>query len=176
MEEIVALYAQDEVPGRVVAAVPRSRMRAENLPHAAVKILVRDVERRVYVHRRTETKDVFPGLDDAWIGGVITAGEAPDTAAVRELAEELGLRDQVLRPLAQRWYTDAHTNFLAYTYETVHDPERHGPIVHQQSEVADGWWLPWDRLMAQTAEPGSRFAPDSSELLARYATAPHPQP
>ncbi|MFE9613522.1 NUDIX domain-containing protein [Streptomyces sp. NPDC006012] len=176
MEEIVALYAHDEVPGRVVGTAPRSLMRAGNLPHAAVKILVRDVEGRVYVHRRTETKDVFPGLDDAWIGGVITAGEEPDTAAVRELAEELGLRDQVLRPLAQQWYTDAHTTFLAYTYETVYDPEGHGPIVHQQTEVADGWWLPWDRLTARIAEDGMRFAPDSSELLARYATASRMQP
>ncbi|MGW2836215.1 NUDIX domain-containing protein [Streptomyces sp. NPDC001493] len=169
MEETVALYAQDEVPGRVVGTAPRSRTRARNLPHAAVKILVRDVGGQVYVHRRSDTKDLFPGLDDPWIGGVITAGEEPVTAAVRELAEELGLRDHVLRPLTCQWYTDAHTNFLAYTYETVHDPESHGPIVHQETEVADGWWLPWDELMSLLARGGARLAPDGRELLAHYA-------
>ncbi|MFB9506803.1 NUDIX domain-containing protein [Streptomyces aurantiacus] len=176
MEEIVALYAQGEVPGRIVGTAPRTRMRRENLPHAAVKILVRDADGRVYVHRRTETKDLFPDLDDVWIGGVITAGEEPDTAAVRELHEELGLRECELRPLDQHWYTDAHTDFLAYTYETVHDPERHGPIVHQQAEVADGWWLAWDDLTARLAEPGSPFAPDGRELLARYTTARQARP
>lgn len=176
VEEIVALYAQDEVPGRVVGTAPRSRMRAENLPHAAVKILVRDADGRVYVHRRTETKDLFPGLDDLWVGGVITTGEEPDSAAVRELSEELGLRGCVLRPLDRHWYTDTRTNFLAYTYETVHDPERHGPIVHQEAEVADGWWMTWDELTARLAEPGSPFAPDGSELLARYRAARHARP
>ncbi|WP_405970333.1 NUDIX domain-containing protein [Streptomyces sp. NBC_00988] len=171
MEETVDLYAQGEVPGRVVGTAPRRRMRARNLPHAAVKILVRDVQGQVYVHRRTETKDLFPGLDDPWIGGVITAGEEPDSAAVRELAEELGLRDQALRPLSRQWYTDTHTNFLAYTYETVYEPGLHEPIVHQQAEVADGWWLPWDELTSRLARCGSRFAPDGRELLTRHVTA-----
>ncbi|MEU2794058.1 NUDIX domain-containing protein [Streptomyces sp. NPDC007100] len=168
-EEIVALYAQDEVPGRVVGTSARSRMRAENLPHAATKILLRDAAGRVYVHRRTESKDLYPGLTDVWVGGVIAAGEEPLAAAERELAEEVGLRGCVLEPVTCRWFTDAHTNYLAYMYETRYDPDVHGPIVHQESEVADGWWLPWDQLTARLdGDPDWPFVPDGRSHLVHY--------
>ena len=72
-------------------SAPRSRMRAENLHHAATAVVVRDRLGRVYVHRRTTTKDVYPGRRDFAAGGVLTAGEDPHDAAVRELAEELGV-------------------------------------------------------------------------------------
>ncbi|WBB62968.1 NUDIX domain-containing protein [Streptomyces sp. WMMC500] len=168
MEEIVALYAQDVVPGRVVGSAPRSRMRARNLPHAAVKILVRDASGQVYVHRRTDTKDVYPGLHDAWAGGVIAAGEEPDTAAERELAEELGVKDCPVRLVDRHWFTDTHTNYLAHLYEAVYEPARHGLIVPQAEEVAEGRWLDWDELRARLADPEWPFAPDGRALLARY--------
>lgn len=168
MEEIVALYAQDELPGRVVGSAPRSRMRARNLPHAAVKILVRDASGQVYMHRRTDTKDVYPGLHDVWVGGVIAAGEEPDTAAERELAEELGVKECTVRPVGRHWFTDTHTNYLAHLYETVYEPARHGLIVPQPEEVAEGWWLPWDELTARLADPHWPFAADGRALLARY--------
>src|SRR5512144_1716518 len=55
-EEQVAIV-DDE--GRVVGSAPRSVMRRDNLPHVVVAVLVRDPAGRVYVHRRTDTKDVF---------------------------------------------------------------------------------------------------------------------
>ena len=63
--------------GRVVGCAPRSQMRAENLPHAATSVAVRDADGRIYVHRRTDTKDLFPGAHDVWAGGVVAAGEEP---------------------------------------------------------------------------------------------------
>ncbi|MEW2544900.1 NUDIX domain-containing protein [Streptomyces sp. NPDC047002] len=173
-EETVALYAQDEVPGRVTGTAPRSRVRARNLPHAAVKILLRDAAGRVYVHRRTTGKDLYPGLLDAWVGGVITAGEEPLAAAERELGEEMGLRGCALRPVTRRWYTDADTNYLACVYETRHDPGAHGPIVHQVSEVADGWWLGWDELTAGLADSGWPLAPDARSHLVHLAARLRP--
>lgn len=168
MEEIVALYAQDEVPGRVTGAAPRSRVRAENLPHSAAKILVRDAAGRVYVHRRTDTKDLYPGLYDVWVGGVITAGEPPETAAERELAEELGVKGAPVDLIDRHWFTDAHTNFLAHIYQTVYDASLHGPIVHQPEEVAEGWWMPWTDFKSRLADPDWAFVPDGRALLARY--------
>ena len=62
-----------------------------------------------YVHRRTDTKDVFPGAWDCWAGGVVTAGEPPDRAAARELTEELGVSVPALEPLFRHWYRDDRT-------------------------------------------------------------------
>ena len=167
-EEEVALYDPTDPEGRVVGHAPRSRMRAQNLPHAATSVAVRDAEGRIYVHRRTDTKDVFPGAHDVWAGGVVTAGEDPLDAARRELAEELGLTGLDLRPLFVEWYADDHTTYLAHVFDTVYDPHRDGPIRHQPEEVAAGWWMTLAELQAKLADPAWSFVPDGRRCLELY--------
>lgn len=165
MDELVALYAEGDLAGTAVGVAPRSEVRARNLPHAATAVLLRDAAGRVYVHRRTATKDIYPAMHDAFAGGVVGAGEDPDVAAVRELVEELGVRDCPLTPLLRYWYSDGATSYLAFVYEATYDPERHGPITHQPSEVAQGWWMPWDELLARLDDPTWPFVPDGRAAL-----------
>jgi 8-oxo-dGTP pyrophosphatase MutT (NUDIX family) len=168
VDELVALYAEGDLTGRIVGVAPRSEVRARNLPHAATAVLLSDGAGRVYVHRRTETKDIYPGWHDVGAGGVVLAGEEPQRAAERELAEELGVRDCALTPLLRYWYADEATTYLAFVYEAHYDPDRHGPIVHQPTEVAAGWWMPWDELLTRLADPTWPFVPDGRETLNRY--------
>lgn len=173
MDEQVALYAEGDLAGRVVGVAPRSEVRARNLPHAATAVLLFDGRGRVYVHRRTDTKDVYPGLHDVWAGGVVLAGEDPDRAAERELAEELGVRGCRLTPLLRYWYADDTTSYLVFAYEARYDPDRHGPIVHQPAEVADGRWMDREELLARLADPTWPFVPDGRATLERWLHA-HP--
>ncbi|KUN84958.1 NUDIX hydrolase [Streptomyces bungoensis] len=76
---------------RVVAQVPRGEAYARGLRHRAVFVEVRDAAGRLFVHRRTATKLVFPSLYDLFVGGVVGAGESYDEAALREAEEELGV-------------------------------------------------------------------------------------
>lgn len=164
-DELVDLYSPDDDTARVVGTVPRSRMRAENLPHAATAVLLVDDEGRVYVHRRTEDKDVFPGMWDCWAGGVVTAGEDPAAGARRELAEELGVRVARLEPLFRHWYRDDRTWYLACCYRARWHGER---IVHQPEEVAEGRWLTLAELRALLDDPARPFVPDGRAGIERY--------
>ncbi|MFB9376471.1 NUDIX domain-containing protein [Kineococcus gynurae] len=154
----------------VVDVQPRARVRAGNLPHAATAVLLRDGAGRVAVHRRTTTKDVYPGAHDAVAGGVVCAGEDPDAAAARELAEELGVGAGVLltplRPVLRRWYRDDVTHYLAFAYEAWVAPGTE--LRAQPSEVAEVWWEPAVRVRERLADPGWAFVPDTRALLAAW--------
>lgn len=151
--EQVALYGPDGRPTGEV--VDRSRMRRENLPHAATHVVVRSSEGLVYVHRRTMTKDLYPGRYDFTAGGVLQAGEDPLTSAIREVEEELGVVDVRLVPLFEADYADDHTRFHAYCYECCWD----GPVRWQPEEVAWGQWVTPARLLEMIDELD--FMPDA---------------
>jgi 8-oxo-dGTP pyrophosphatase MutT (NUDIX family) len=157
-EELIALY---DASGRPTGAVRRGEMRAGNLRHAATAVVVRDLAGRVFVHRRTDTKDVFPGLHDFAAGGVVAAGEDPFAAAERELAEELGVSGVPLTSLGEGDYTDAHTTYHGFCYTTTWD----GPVRCQPEEVAWGDWVPLTELVAWLDERPEDFVPDSRALL-----------
>lgn len=160
MTELVALYGEDGRPtGEVVA---RAEMRARNLRHAATAIVVLDPAGRVYVHRRTHTKDVYPGRYDFAAGGVLQAGEDPYESAVREAEEELGVAGVDLRPLYEADYADDQTRYHAYCYECTWD----GPIRWQPEEVAWGEWVAPERLVEMLDE--LPFVPDTVANLGAW--------
>jgi isopentenyldiphosphate isomerase len=163
-DELVALYDPADDTGVVTGSARRGEVRARNLPHAATAVLVRNSRGQVYLHRRTDTKDVYPGLYDVWAGGCVDAGEEPYDAARRELAEELGVTGVQLVPVFRAWYRDENTHYLAFGYEAVWD----GPVVHQPEEVAEGGWVDWEELLRRLEDPAWPFVPDGRAGMAHY--------
>jgi len=157
-DERVALVDEH---GCVVGSAARSVVRRDNLRHASTAVLVRDRAGRIYLHRRSDTKDWAPGHWDVAAGGVMTAGEAPYDSALRELEEELGVAGVELVALGTRRYEDATTRCFEHVYETVWD----GPVRHQPEEVVEGRWVSFDELAAVLADPGVLFVPDTRGLL-----------
>lgn len=159
MEEQVALY---DAAGHVVGSAPRARVRAENLHHGATAVVVRDSWGRVYVHRRSTGKDVYPGLLDFCAGGVIQSGEEPYASAVREVGEELGVAGVALHPAGEGSYADHATSYHAYLYWVTYE----GPIRWQPEEVAWGEWVELDALLRHLDGAPEHFVPDSTALWA----------
>ncbi|MCX5419674.1 NUDIX hydrolase [Streptomyces sp. NBC_00078] len=87
-DEILDIVDEND---RVIGRSPRGEAYAEGLRHRCVFIQARDAQGRLFVHRRTPTKLVFPSLYDMFVGGVVGAGESYDDAALREAEEELGV-------------------------------------------------------------------------------------
>ena len=147
---------------RVVGAAPRREMRAGNLPHRATYILVFNSRGELYVQKRTEHKDVFPGYYDVAAGGVILAGESYEEGALRELEEELGIRGVPLTRLFDFSYKDESVKIWGAAFSCLYD----GEVVLQQEEVESGAFLVVDEVfrLAET-EP---FTPDGLYVLHRY--------
>jgi isopentenyldiphosphate isomerase len=161
-DELVALVDRS---GAVVGSAERSVVRRENLMHSATAVLVRDPERRIYVHRRSPEKDWAPGHHDAAAGGVLTLGESPEASALRELAEELGIRGARLEPLGLSVYEDDTTRCVEHCFETTWS----GGVEHADGEVVWGAWMTLTELGTHLADPAWPFVPDTRALLARLA-------
>jgi 8-oxo-dGTP pyrophosphatase MutT (NUDIX family) len=162
--ELVEVVDEDD---RVVDVVPRHVIRERNLLHRCTYVVVLDPSRRVYVHRRTETKDVYPGFYDVIAGGVNSVGETYEACAARELEEELGVTARPAFRFTHR-YEGPDGRCFGGVFDVVWD----GAIVRQPAEVAWGEFVPLDGLDAMIER--ERFCPDSLEVLARWRSEVQP--
>jgi len=147
---------------RVIRQVSRREMRARNLRHRAVYVLVFNSAGQLFVHQRTASKDIYPGYHDVAAGGVLAAGETYDDGARRELAEELGITGVPLRRLFALRYEDSHTRVIGRVYSCTYD----GAVALQESEIAAGQWMDLDCVLERAQR--AAFCPDGLEVLRRY--------
>lgn len=158
-EEIGVLVDEED---RVIGTAPRRDIRSRNLLHRGVAIIVRNAVGEIYVHRRTETKDVFPGMYDMVVGGMVAAGEAYEETARRELAEELGVQGVEPAFLFKHRYLGDRNNAWMSLFEVVWP----GSIRHQEEEVSWGAYMTEEEIVAKLDEWA--FAPDHLEAFDRY--------
>jgi isopentenyldiphosphate isomerase len=158
-DEIVTIVDEHN---KVVGAVPRREMRVKNLPHRSTYILVFNAQGELYVQKRTMSKDVFPGYYDPATGGVVLAGESYEQGAVRELAEEMGIRDVPLTWLFDFYFTDERTRVWGGAFSCVYD----GEVSLQAEEVESVTLMTSDEILRRSAtEP---FTPDGLYVVQRY--------
>ncbi|MFB6847710.1 NUDIX hydrolase [Streptomyces sp. NPDC056373] len=136
-DEILDIVDEND---RVVGQSPRGEAYALGLRHRCVFVIARDAEGRIFVHRRTATKLVFPSLHDMFVGGVVGAGESYDAAALREAEEELGVTGL---PQPHHLFTFLYDNGSGRTWwSAVYEVRCALPVRPQVEEVAWHDFLP----------------------------------
>jgi isopentenyldiphosphate isomerase len=147
---------------RVVTQAMRREVRLRNLRHRSVYVLVFNSTGQLFVHRRTDTKDIYPGYWDVTVGGVLHAGEEYDGGARRELREEIGIDRVLLRRLFSMNYDDSDNHVSGVVYSCTWDK----PLRLQSSEISAGEWMDLDVVIERTQR--EKFCPDGIEALRRY--------
>lgn len=104
--------ATDELP---VARAERGLFRYFGMTTACIYAVGITDDNRIFMSRRSLSKQVDPGLWDALAAGLIASGETPEQSLKREILEEAGLsasdyrllgtwrRFQVSRPVEEGW-------------------------------------------------------------------------
>ncbi|WP_435131628.1 NUDIX hydrolase [Actinacidiphila sp. bgisy144] len=161
VHEVIDIVDEDD---NVIGTSPRGEAYARGLRHRCAFILARDPAGRIFVHRRTARKLVFPALYDMFVGGVVGAGESYDATALREAEEELGVSGL---PQPTHLFTfrydrqDQPGGWFSAVYEVRVD----GPVRPQPEEVAWHGFVTEEELRQRLAE--WEFVPDGLEAYRR---------
>ncbi|AVZ72140.1 NUDIX hydrolase [Streptomyces lunaelactis] len=145
-DEILDIVDEND---EVIGQAPRGEAYARGMRHRCAFILVRNAEGRIFVHRRTSTKLVFPSLYDMFVGGVVGTGESYDAAALREAEEELGVSGLPRPvPLFKFLYDNGEHSWWSAVYEVRCEL----PVHPQAEEVAWHDFLPEEELERRLGE------------------------
>jgi len=160
-DELVDVVNADDV---VVGRATRRVVREQNLRHRSVYILLFGTNGDLLIHRRTDSKDVYPGHWDVAFGGVLAVGEEYDDGARRELEEECGVNGIPLQRLFRFDYDDGRNQVSGMVYRAMSD----GPFQLQATEVVSTEWVRPDAV--PDLSQSRQFCPDGLLVLQRYLT------
>lgn len=142
----------------VICQLPRHEVHRRRLFHRAVHILVFNRAGEIYAQRRSPAKDTYPNRWTTSCSGHVDAGEAYDTAAVRELREELGITIESPDALALV-FTESPCRATGYEFIQVYRLTWDGEITFDPEEISEGQWFAPDELDKAISQSEDDFAP-----------------
>ncbi len=116
--------------------------------HPVVHLHLIDRYSRIFLQKRSASKDLYPRYWDTAVGGHVTYGETLEEALYREASEELGLSEFNPVPLGTYIYeTDRDREFVAM-FAAVGHPD----ISPSNPEVDEGRWWTIPEIEASTGK------------------------
>jgi len=152
----------------VIGQASRGEVHQRNLKHRAVHILVFNNSGKIFLQKRSSSKDRHPGVWDSSASGHLDAGEKYDVAAIRELKEELGFSPKTpLKPLFKLEASDATGQEFVWVYRCDSD----GPFNLNKEEIEKGDWFSPAELDKWLEKRPQDFAPSFPIIWRRWQRA-----
>ena len=139
----------------VIDRLPRRVVHRDGHKHRAAHVLVFNSQGRIFLQKRSMTKDTFPGAWDSSASGHVDSGEDYDACAVRELGEELGW---VVAAPPRRLFKIAACAETAQEFVWVYRLESDGPFVLHPEEIERGEWFVPDHVTEWSKHSPPDFA------------------
>lgn len=139
---------------QVIGRAPRAEVHAKGLWHRAVYVLVFSEAGQLFMQKRALTKDSSPGRWTISCSGHVDAGEDYDTAAARELGEELGWVPS--SPPVRIMRTNACES-TGWEFLWVYQLKAEGPFTLHPEEIECGEWLDPEELSRRLAANPNEF-------------------
>ncbi|RMI26774.1 MAG: NUDIX domain-containing protein, partial [Calditrichaeota bacterium] len=126
--------------GKVVGRAPRRLVHGNpQLLHPVVHVHILNSRGELFLQKRADTKDLYPGYWDTAVGGHVRSGESIDRALHREAEEELGISMGNFRPLFRYVMQNRYESELVHAFLLEDD----GPFYINKKEIAEGRF--WNR-------------------------------
>jgi isopentenyldiphosphate isomerase len=149
---------------RVTGTAPRRVMRRDNLIHRASYILVFNHSGKLFIQKRSMSKDIYHGYCDLAAGGVVLANESYEQSAMRELKEELGVSNVSLTYHFDYFFHDVGNRVWGGIFTCCHQ----GPFKLQEEEIDEGRFASVEEIVR--INRSAPFTPDGLPILNRLLT------
>lgn len=139
------LFTVDE-SNNPLPSKPRREVHSKKYWHRTTQIWILNNKKQILCQRRSLTKDVNPGIWEAFFGGHVTAEEDYLENAIKEIQEELGLtisKDKLI--LFKIFKLDPGKEFRGvYFLEWNGDSTE---VIMEKNEVEEVKWFPIKKLI-----------------------------
>ena len=112
------------------------------LLHPVVHLHIIDRFSRIFLQKRSMTKDLCPGMWDTAVGGHVTYGEGVEEALYREASEELGLT--AFNPIYLG--TDLYETERDREFVVIYAAVGNFTLSPSNAEVSEGRWWTLDEI------------------------------
>ena len=158
-EEYIDIIDEND---NVLYKASRTEVIEKDLLHRAAAVMVSNSKNEILIHQRAKNKDVFPGFYDFTVGGRVSSGESYEKAAIRELEEEIGIRNPKIKFLFKHNFFDKPPRVIMAVYSCKTD----GPFKFQEGEIEKGYFIALDKLKDKVNK--ENFCPGCYEILQDY--------
>lgn len=162
-EERLQVVDQEDRPS---CGMPRREVHAGSHPHRAVHVLVFKRNGDLYLQRRSQAKETWPGFWDSSCSGHVLEDESYEEAAARELNEELGLSGS-LECVGKIPACEETENEFVTVYAMIYD----GPITPNEAEIDEGRFVSADQVRLELKNAPQRFTPSFAKAFFLHATS-----
>ncbi len=152
--------------GKIIGRAPRSAVHGDpKLLHPVVHVHIVNSRGKLYLQKRADTKDLYPGYWDTAVGGHVSAGETIEHALRREAEEELGISMGKFRPLFRYVMRNEYESELVHGFLLRDD----GPFFINKDEISEGRFWALEEIEEQLGK--EVFTPNFEQefsLLKKY--------
>lgn len=154
----------------VIGQATRAEVHQKKLLHRAVHILLTDAQGNFVLQKRSMAKDTCPGLLSTSCAGHVDAGETYETAAVRELGEELGVPSASARAIKFLFKMSPSAG-TGWEFVHVYKLEKFtGTLTPAPAEISAIFAFPPEEIDAQIARAPADFSESFRIVWERFRT------
>lgn len=158
-KEYLTIVDEDD---NIIGKATYDELKAKGLIHRAANVFVFNSKGEVFVHRRAENLNLYPGMWDVKFGGLVRADESYEDAALREMKEEAGITGVNLTFL----FGQKSRRRENLTNRKVFQCTYNGKITLDKTEVAEGKFVKVEEAVKFLEE--GKLSPSAEQIFEEF--------